>query len=136
MGPHHRLKLKKDLTTLLLTIILCTYLAGSRMGEMYPQIHRRPRYLKQTQLEALAGVNSAIFFLETNSSLSSFWLQPECAFESAAAKNPDRPVIVVINASSRMSGFGEHLANLSNLHLFKVDFQDLTDGTLLKVRHK
>ncbi len=72
-----------------------------------------------------------IFFLETDPRLRSFPAAPsECAFESAAAHNPLRTVVVVLDARSRMDGFSRHLLPLrKNLIFVKTDFEALTNAT-------
>ncbi len=94
----------------------------------------RFRTISLDKLEKVAGLDRAIFFLETNEGLEEFPIQSECAFESAALRNPSRPVIVLASLSSRMTEYGIHLAGKSNLHFFKIDFRSLTSGTVLQVR--
>ncbi len=91
------------------------------------------RRLNLSELHQLSGANSAIFFVETNPMLESFFSQPECAFESAALRNPGRPVIVLQDASARMAAFSRHLVKVDNLHFVKVDFKEITEGTVLEV---
>ncbi len=85
-------------------------------------------------LRALAGdADSAIFFLECDEEKESFGLLSECAFESAAAINPLAPVVVVANASAKINHFSPYIATMKNLHLAKIDFKKLTEGTVLNV---
>ena len=58
----------------------------------------------------------------------------ECAFESAALHNPDRPVLMVADGGFPEDGlFGGHLRGLPNLRLVKVDFAELTEGLATEV---
>ncbi len=85
-------------------------------------------------LHELAGnASSAIFFLECREEKESFGLLSECAFESAATRNPNVSVIVVANESSQIDQFSPYLATIKNLHFAKIDFKKLTDDTVFEV---
>ncbi len=92
-----------------------------------------PIKIDLNDLRAMTDVNSAIFFLETDPSLDNFSIVSECAFESAALRNPHRDIVVLLNDSSRISRCGSHLKVYLNLDVYKVDFKSLTKGTVLEV---
>jgi hypothetical protein len=71
-----------------------------------------------------------IFFVETDDSLRFFRSRHLCAFEAAAAHNPDSVVHVVIGAGSNITAYPAYLKKLhNNLRFVRADFDRLMEGT-------
>ncbi len=74
-----------------------------------------------------------IFFVEADVRLRRFSPTVECAFESAAAHNPGRPVVVVLDSGAAMTSLSPHLRAVTSLHVVKTDFRELTEGIPVEV---
>lgn len=52
-----------------------------------------------------------------------------CAFESAATKNPDYTVMVLLQTESNIETYPVHLRKFENVHFAKADMETLVRGT-------